>query len=468
LCLANKLLPILIIVKGHAFVAVSLQHSSGDWNAYDRTERILFEIDIVRDVNKIKSLIDEGRYIAVECTGFAQSKNLPTHLPEGINRNAKGLLSFESAIEAGQDQLDKESNRDFRYAIDVAVAQEDWKITPLNILIPGTIPNQWSIYPKVDYGIDAKKRKGVLFYQADIEMLENSNALQNTRAIKRLFNVIKLEFRLLFLSIPLDSYLIVSPSHYLESRFCRDLLKQHQSIIEAGFVKLLVDYPDLKLYSEVKRDRYAKARHIPRYKRAYYDGKSFGINDLSFKFVSKFQSVGKRTLNYWNNEVKLHALGLGFQSDKLSEFLKRALETEKSAILYENLEEHMNLVGITALEAKILMVRDIMNRNYLRAYFENGINVPTGSSIIWDGLTKNVPTSIYDLGIWKRLFESLSLIDNIMKCSAEQLLAIKLLPETILIIDDIRSLLERGELVDNIIVRLNKLKFDEMLKKTFN
>jgi hypothetical protein len=127
LCLGNELLPLLVVIEGHALAAVSLTHGLREWNALDRQERELFEHEPLTDSDRLRELIDNDAYLAVECTGFARSKNLPGSVPEGVGRMADGLLPFDRAISAGREQLDR-SNRPFRFALDIAVAHYYWRI----------------------------------------------------------------------------------------------------------------------------------------------------------------------------------------------------------------------------------------------------------------------------------------------------------------------------------------------------
>jgi hypothetical protein len=127
LCLGNELLPLLVVIEGHALAAISLTHGLREWNALDRQERELFEHEPLTDPNRLRELVDSGAYLAIECTGFSQSKNLPESVPEGIGRTGDGLMPFDRAVTAGHEQLDC-VDRPFRFAIDIAVAHYHWRI----------------------------------------------------------------------------------------------------------------------------------------------------------------------------------------------------------------------------------------------------------------------------------------------------------------------------------------------------
>jgi hypothetical protein len=137
LCLGYELLPLLIIIEGHAFAAVSLNHSLQKWNDGFNKERNLFNTPKLfageESLTELKKLIDEEAYIAIECTGFARTQSFKnSSQPEAKRRKADGTLSFDSAISAGREQLENK-DRSFEFAIDIAVAHYAWKIEPLTI-----------------------------------------------------------------------------------------------------------------------------------------------------------------------------------------------------------------------------------------------------------------------------------------------------------------------------------------------
>jgi hypothetical protein len=130
LCLAYELLPVLVLVQGHALAAVCTTHGLRDWNGYDRPGRELFAATDLTDVAALRDLIDSGAYLPVECTGFARSDLLARlpDLPESTGR-VDGLLPFESAVAAGRQQLDQ-VDRPLRFAVDVATAHYAWRLEP--------------------------------------------------------------------------------------------------------------------------------------------------------------------------------------------------------------------------------------------------------------------------------------------------------------------------------------------------
>jgi hypothetical protein len=140
LSLANELIPILVVIDGHALAAVALTHGIRDWSRY-RPGRELFTTGPLTDAQELRNLIDEESFLAVECTGFAQSERLSQMIgdkPEALHR-VGGVLDFEQAVEAGRQQLDR-ADRPFQFAIDVAVAHYGWRIEPHPLEI---LPGAW-------------------------------------------------------------------------------------------------------------------------------------------------------------------------------------------------------------------------------------------------------------------------------------------------------------------------------------
>lgn len=145
LCLGCDLLPLLIIIDGHALAAVSLNHNcqNGGWNDSGRRELQLFrkendEGDLLAGEEKLKKLqqlIDDEAYIAIECTGFAHTDSFVNlKEPEEKGRES-GFLDFNRALDAGSEQL-LNPRRPFHFAIDVALAHYGWGIEPLPLEIP--------------------------------------------------------------------------------------------------------------------------------------------------------------------------------------------------------------------------------------------------------------------------------------------------------------------------------------------
>jgi hypothetical protein len=139
LCEANELLPILILIQGHALVAISITHDLRSWNV-PRPGRDLFATGPLMDMSPLRELVDNGSFLAVECTGFAHSERLGVafgNRPEAGNRTG-GTLSFEDAVSIGRRQLE----RPFQFALDIATAHYAWRIEPYALeQLPGAYLN---------------------------------------------------------------------------------------------------------------------------------------------------------------------------------------------------------------------------------------------------------------------------------------------------------------------------------------
>lgn len=129
-CLGYELLPLIVLIEGHALAAVSMNYGLRERDSFSRNERKYFDDALLKDSDALRGMVEGGAYLAVECTGFASTKSLPQNLPEGVGRDFRGLLSFERAITAGREQLSFAA-RPFRLALDTAVAQNDLKFPPM-------------------------------------------------------------------------------------------------------------------------------------------------------------------------------------------------------------------------------------------------------------------------------------------------------------------------------------------------
>ncbi|MGA9769877.1 MAG: hypothetical protein WBV94_12605 [Blastocatellia bacterium] len=135
ICLGCELLPVLILLEDHALVAVSLKYSQYSWNRPPPIgkEANIFSSLIV-DVEKaaeIGELISTGAYLALECTGFAQSKSLSGPTPEAIGREIDGTMTFERAVQAGHEHFLNLGNRSFRKAIFIDTAHSYMGLDPV-------------------------------------------------------------------------------------------------------------------------------------------------------------------------------------------------------------------------------------------------------------------------------------------------------------------------------------------------
>jgi hypothetical protein len=128
LCLGFDLLPLLIVIKGHALVAVSLERGLREWMDFGRREIEQFDRGLLEDPEPLRGLIDQRSYLALECTGFAHSERLHGAQPEEQDRE-RGFLTFTQAGEVARKQLDVAA-RPFRFALDIASLHYRWGVAP--------------------------------------------------------------------------------------------------------------------------------------------------------------------------------------------------------------------------------------------------------------------------------------------------------------------------------------------------
>ncbi|GET35854.1 HEAT repeat domain-containing protein [Microseira wollei] len=123
ICWYYDLLSILILVEGHALVAVSLTHSLRDWENEERRGQQLFWEGLGRltDTRELQKMVKREDYLAFECTGFAKSETLSECEDEKFQRE-DGFLSFDQAVELGCKQLE----RRLKFALDIHIAYNFW------------------------------------------------------------------------------------------------------------------------------------------------------------------------------------------------------------------------------------------------------------------------------------------------------------------------------------------------------
>lgn len=150
ICFGCDLLPLLILIDGHALAAVSLNYKRDQWNKPYEPERNLFNTPNLfiekENLEKLQQFIDDEDYIAIECTGFARAENLNNlEQPEAKQRQQDGTLKFERAVKVGEQQI-RNSKRPFKFAIDIATAQNLWKIEPLEIVTKSASSKEVNIH----------------------------------------------------------------------------------------------------------------------------------------------------------------------------------------------------------------------------------------------------------------------------------------------------------------------------------
>jgi hypothetical protein len=129
MCLDSDLLPLVVIVDGHAFAGLSLLRTRQD----DKKPPQAFAWDKgkLTDLSVLQELAGQ-EYLFIECTGAARSKKALASkdgFPETRQRDETGLMSFERACEAGSEQLLQHARladgpaspnqRTFLYALDI-------------------------------------------------------------------------------------------------------------------------------------------------------------------------------------------------------------------------------------------------------------------------------------------------------------------------------------------------------------
>jgi hypothetical protein len=136
LCLGHNLLPVLIVLDGHALAAVSLKNRLPEWNR-NRAGRDLFEGEDSQvkgllaswqqeQCERFYQLVNSEVFLPIECTGLAHSQRLGQQqppFPESLGRQDDGTMTFERAIEGGREQLNLQDKRPFQFALDIAIAQ---------------------------------------------------------------------------------------------------------------------------------------------------------------------------------------------------------------------------------------------------------------------------------------------------------------------------------------------------------
>lgn len=131
--LSVDLLPVLVVLEGHALVLVSRRHRARDATAHDRSEQVFFDAGVLTDSAKLRQLVDSGAYVAIECTGAAALHlQQPREEPEFQGRDHRHLLSAAAAYDAGNAQLSWPS-RPLTFALDVVTLQQVHGIGPLRL-----------------------------------------------------------------------------------------------------------------------------------------------------------------------------------------------------------------------------------------------------------------------------------------------------------------------------------------------
>lgn len=134
MCLAADLLPLVVVLDGHALLAVSL--TAGRTDAARLPQQEAFREGLLSDLEQLQVWANDEAYLLVECTGVAASQGgLSAAHPEGVGRDRRGLMSFDRACAAGLEQIDPQhavaasepagrAQRRFLYAVHVHELQQ--------------------------------------------------------------------------------------------------------------------------------------------------------------------------------------------------------------------------------------------------------------------------------------------------------------------------------------------------------
>ncbi|MFF5120096.1 hypothetical protein [Dactylosporangium aurantiacum] len=124
--MAYELLPVVVVLDGHAVTLVSRVYGKRDWQTRGGAD--LFINGPLTDPEAIRRLVASGDFAAVECTGFTRVLTDPTGELSAAQRHG-GVLPFDQAVEAGRRAL-LAGDRTPRFAIDIAAAWYGWRIDP--------------------------------------------------------------------------------------------------------------------------------------------------------------------------------------------------------------------------------------------------------------------------------------------------------------------------------------------------
>jgi len=352
-----------------------------------------------------------------------------------------------------------------------------WPIPPIGETDdPGSEPSSPILSSSSDLGdsvtrthVSSSVQERIIFYMADRELQENSGIQWSKARHEALYTRLLLEFRLIFLAINTDGTIVVPPTYYLESPPLRQLLAAHASLLESGWVKLLMNTPLLRDYLNAKQDRYAKAAKFSAYFDAYFSDTRFhGLTELPFQSTAKARSIGRRTLAIWTRNVLGRAQKHGNLITKTQKFLDLAAKTERTAILYENIREHQSSAGLSDEEARLLDYRCIMNRTYLTNYLALGFTVPEASAFVWDGLTWHLPRSGLNLAALATMSDELRVKTRII--SADTLTLVRWRSNHIIrsLFRSARQLLKEGGPLTELVLRMLQEPLASELEKAFS
>jgi hypothetical protein len=126
MCLANDLLPLVVIIEGHAFVGVRADKTIHD-DPPQPVEHAFNEQGLLTELEMLQEL--SSYYIWIETTGAARAaETIPATFPEGRGRGKLGYMTYSRAQDAGTEQVEQlrgandpaaSDKRAFRFALDI-------------------------------------------------------------------------------------------------------------------------------------------------------------------------------------------------------------------------------------------------------------------------------------------------------------------------------------------------------------
>jgi hypothetical protein len=158
LLIAYDLLPVVVVLDGHALTLVSRRYGRREWNTRAGSDR--FRDGPVTDPAVIRSLVRSGDFAAVECTGFTRVLNDPSGALHPAAR-ADGFLTFDQALDAGFQAVTANAPP-LRFAVDVATAWYVWRTEARQFQLPppalsAAEIDQW-VFPHEDVMRDLRNR----------------------------------------------------------------------------------------------------------------------------------------------------------------------------------------------------------------------------------------------------------------------------------------------------------------------
>jgi HEAT repeat protein len=363
-CLTYELLPLLIIIEGHALVAVSLNHGFGDYKARQRKEYDklfkrgsgLLSLTDSNNLTNFINLFKSEQYLCIECTGFAQSDSLNLATPEGSNR-INGFLTFKQATVAGLQQFEPETNRPPQFALDIAVIHKEGSCQPLPIRLPDM---DSEIGKAVLLEKDVKNFFNIILtlIETDLKTLKNNSDIQS----KEKFRYIPIQVTSERISQPLVETPLIYGEHATELKsiyaykgFDDQLAQRYKVNWEEAKAK--EDYKVIMVLADPGMGKSTLLR-MDAWNTAQQQKDNFGIitiindEDLNFPILLRLSQIARK-LNEDSQIINL-----------IPELIEEisTLPKEVFPILNKNLKDGKCLVFLDALDEVPPIHRDRLSR----------------------------------------------------------------------------------------------------------